>query len=658
MSNRVRLRAVLAGLLLGVAICALAPFNDLYMRNTPLAGSHFPMAPFFIILWMFVLSDLFRRATKLPPFFNGLELLVIWVMMVIVSGIGASGLAQTFFINVTAPEYFAKDGYRWAEVVTPLAPAGWHVSDPEAVHSLYNGLESGRDMGWWEVFSHIHWQAWGPTLLIWGGFVLLSYFVMLCLVNLFSRQWLVNERVNFPLLRVPQLMAESYDKGELGSFLTNRFLLFGLLVPVLLHTLNGLNNYYPQMPLLPTMIDCEPYFPKYGLFSGFHKLKIYLYPAFIGFAFLTSRQISFSFWFWYVMGAFVFGILYVSGMQVPEGALGVTFSADFSRPEQAQTIGAYFVFFLFLVWLARFHLGDGIKRAFGFKGQQHGSGEWAPTPWSFWGLIIGMGLLVWWCLAYGLSLLAAIMLPLACFMVLLVASRIICQGGLGYFTLPAAPSDGLFGLFGSRFFSQAGVVAAVIMQKVLFVDMRESIMPSLFHGAKVEENANKRGRLLLAIGVLLLLAVAVSFVSVLVLGYKYGLRDLDMDWASRTTLAVYENAQRLLDEPASSNSWVIAFAAVGAGVMFVLVFLYYRFPWWPLHPLGYLAAYSTSMKVLWFSFLAGWLCNHLTLHYGGTDLFKRVRLFFIGLIIGDFLMGGIYGLVGLYADPAYRVLPL
>jgi hypothetical protein len=32
-------------------------------------------------------------------------------------------------------------------------------------------------------------------------------------------------------------------------------------------------------------------------------------------------------------------------------------------------------------------------------------------------------------------------------------------------------------------------------------------------------------------------------------------------------------------------------------------------------------------------------------------------MFFIGLIIGDFLMGGLWAVVGLVSDTSYRVLP-
>ena len=41
----------------------------------------------------------------------------------------------------------------------------------------------------------------------------------------------------------------------------------------------------------------------------------------------------------------------------------------------------------------------------------------------------------------------------------------------------------------------------------------------------------------------------------------------------------------------------------------------------------------------------------------GIVLLKRVRLLFIGLILGDFLMGGIFAVIGLWTGQSYLVLP-
>lgn len=668
MNGRLRLRALITGLLLGLALCIFTPYNNTVLHNTPLGGGHFPLAPFFIVAWMFVVNSFASRLTGKPPFYSGVELLVVWLMMVLFAAIGFAGLTETFFINVTAPERFADDAYRWTEVLGPLLPQSWFPHSADAVNGFYEGLKGGHAMGMGEVLSNIPWGVWLPVLSVWSFFILGVFFIMICLMVLFGRQWVVNERVTFPLVRVPMLMGEALDQKQLGSWWSNSYLLIGLIMAATIHLINGLNFYYPSVPQLPTLILAGSYFPKYGLFSGFYKLKLYVVPAFIGFAFLTTRQISFSMWAFYLLSGLLFGVLYVMGWQLPEAALGTTFGPDLVRPEGAQTIGSYIIFFIFLIWLARHHLKETLVcsiRPHCRSAELTGKGkfdtvpdEWGPPVWPLWGLLLGMIGLSGWCWFFGLPVAAAILLPVMFLIALLVTSRVVCQGGLPYFTLTAAPSDALMGLFGTGFFGAAGVAATAVMQKVMFLDMREAIAPTLFHGSKIRQEAKRRNLLLVAIGFSLVIALAAAFITMLYLGYKYGVRELGLDWATQTVLSNYENAQRYVDQPVGPNQWTIIFAAVGASVMGVLIYCYYKFPWWPLHPIGYLVAYSAGMKILWFPFFIGWLCNHLVLHYGGTSLFNRVRFLFIGLILGDFLMGGGYALIGFLTGQSYSVFPL
>lgn len=668
MNGRMRLRALLTGLVLGLFLCVFTPYNNTILHNTPMGGGHFPLAPFFIIAWMFVIDALASRLTRRPPLFSGVELLVIWVMMVLFSAIGYAGLTETFFINITAPERFAQDAYRWTEVLTPLLPESWFPGSSEAVTLFYQGIKGGRDMSVMTILANIPWGIWLPVLSVWAFFILGAFFIMVCLMVLFGRQWAVNERVLFPLIRVPLLMGEALDQKRFVSWWSDRYLLIGLVFAMSLHLLNGLNFYYPSVPAMPTLILAGTYFPKFGLFSGFYKLKLYFVPAFVGFAFLTTRQISFSMWVFYILGGLLFGLLYVLGWQLPEAALGTTLGPDLARPEGAQTIGSYIIFFIFLLWLSRHHLRETLTcflRPECRSTEIDGKGkydripkEWGPPIWPLWGLIIGMIAMAAWCWWFGLPVLAALLLPIMFLVFVLVTSRVVCQGGLPYFTLTAAPSDALMGFFGTGFFGSAGIAATAVMQKVLFLDMREAIAPTLFHGSKIRTESRNRRLVLIAIAVSLVLALAVAFVTMLYLGHKYGLRELGLDWATQTVLANYENAQRLVDQPVGPNHWTITYAAAGAVVMGLLIFCYYKFPWWPLHPLGYLVAYSAGMKILWFPFFLGWLCNHLVLHYGGTALFNRVRFLFIGLILGDFLMGGVYAVVGLFNPQSYPVFPI
>jgi hypothetical protein len=139
--------------------------------------------------------------------------------------------------------------------------------------------------------------------------------------------------------------------------------------------------------------------------------------------------------------------------------------------------------------------------------------------------------------------------------------------------------------------------------------------------------------------------------------YRYGTRELQMEWASRTTVTVFENVYRLTTAPVETGSWITLFAIAGAIVMLILVICYHRFYWWPIHPLGYLTAYSSAMRILWVSFFIGWACNALCIRYGGVSLFKKVQFFFIGLIIGDFLMGGGWAIVGVFTASGCQGLP-
>jgi hypothetical protein len=653
----IRLRAPGLGLVLAVAICLVSPYNNVFLRATPLGGGHFPLAPFVFFLLLTIAVTLLARLFRARLLLTGPELLVVWIEMVIGSGIAYTGLARTFLINLTAPVHFATPGNRWNEVLQPLIPPALTPTDPSAIELLYNGLAGGREMGWLEVARAIPWSAWLAPLGLWGILIVLSYLVMLFLINILSRQWIHNERMNFPLLKVPEMIGAAVSEGRTGSFFCNRFLVAGLSLPLFLHLANGLCLYYPSFPAIPTLFLAGPYFPESGIFTGFQKLKLYLYPSFIGFAFLTSRQISFSFWFFFLLAGLFYGLLTLFGYSIPVSELGVTFGPTLARPEEMQMIGAYGVFFLFLVWLARLHLRDVCRQSFFLRPQSPGRSEWFDVRISFWGAILGLALIIWWYIRLGMAPLPAILMVGAFFMIMIVATRIICQGGLAYFTLTAAPMDGMIALLGAKMFTGVGALLAGMSQKVLFVDLRESLMPSLLHGRHLHQN--RRPALLLFGGLALTIVASMtaSILAMMILCYRFGIRELELDWANQTTATVYENIFRLLATDTMTGQWVFTFALLGALVMLVLVICYHRFYWWPIHPLGYLTAYSSAMRILWLSFFIGWACNAMCMRYGGVALFRKLQYFFIGLIIGDFLMGGGWALVGLFTGVSYQVLP-
>ncbi len=654
--HTLRPRALIAGLLFGVLLCAITPFADSYLKTTPLAGGHFPLAAFFIFIAAAVLLALLAKISRRKPLFSGMELLTAWALMVVVSGIGFTGLVRTFFINITAPAHFADATNSWGSSLLPLLPERLYPRDPAVLDSLYNGLPGKSAISFMETVEHIPWSFWLPVLAEWSVYILLVYATLFCLASLFSEQWVSNERINFPLLQMPTLLAEAYDEQRLFAFLRDPWLLFGLSLPVALHLLGGLNAHFPAVPTLPTEILAGSYFPATGILSGFQKVKIYIFPAFIGFAFITTRQVSLSFWVFFLLGGLVTGILQTSGLRIPDSALGTLYGPSIARPEETQAIGASLVFFVFMLWLARAYLVDVFRQCFRATRDTSEVG-WLPAKYSLMGVFLGIAALCLWSTACGMGLNAAVMLYISFFAAMLLLAKTVCQGGIPYCAMNVAPADGILSIFGSKPLGGVGLVLGMSLQKMLFVDVREALFPSLLHAGKISERLEKRKFMALAIAIGLILAVAASFLSMLYLAYRYGIQELDMDWATRTTQSVYANSQRLLEMPQSPDSSILLFVLAGAAIMLLLVLCYYLLPWWPFHPLGYLMAYSSSMRILWFSFLVGWLCNALCLRYGGTFLYRRVRLIFIGLIIGDFCMGAFWALVSLYTGVSYLVLP-
>lgn len=656
MMHTIRPRALLSGLFFGVALCAVTPFANSYLKTTPLAGGHFPLAAFFIFFLATILLATLAKLSRRAPLLTGLELLTAWALMVVVSGIGFTGLVRTFFINITAAAHFADSTNNWAQTLLPFLPEALYPRDPAILEGLYAGLPGKSGLTFLQTWEMIPWSFWLPVLGAWSLFILLAYGVLFCLANLFATQWVVNERINFPLLQMPKLLAEAYDEQRLFTFLRDPFLICGLCIPVFVHLLGGLNAHIPSVPALPTEILAGSYFPSTGILSGFQKLKIFIYPAFIGFAFITTRQVSLSFWIFFLLAGLLTGLLQSSGLHIPDTALGTLFGPTISRPEETQAIGANVIFFGFMIWLARHYLFDVGRQCIRPDATFFESG-WISARASMLGIIAGMGGLCLWSWLWGMGVGTSVMLYVCFFMSMLVAGKVICQGGIPYSSANAAPADSILSLFGSQPLGGMGLVLGMSLQKMLFVDIRESLLPSLLHAAKVSERMRARNRMALALAASLVLAVAASFVSMLYLCYRYGIQELDMDWATRTTQTVYANASRLLEAGQTPDKWAVSFILAGAAVMLLLIVCYYIFPWWPIHPIGYLGAYNSSMRVLWFSFLVGWACNALCLRYGGTFLYRRVRLVFIGLIIGDFCMGAFWALISLKTGISYLVLP-
>ena len=96
------------------------------------------------------------------------------------------------------------------------------------------------------------------------------------------------------------------------------------------------------------------------------------------------------------------------------------------------------------------------------------------------------------------------------------------------------------------------------------------------------------------------------------------------------------------------SAQMAATIATGVGLVFTLFLgaMRTRFTWWLWHPVGFATCSSWSMSKLWACIFVAWLAKSLITRYGGAKAYQAAIPFFVGLVIGEFLVGSIWGILG------------
>ncbi|MGQ9462189.1 MAG: DUF6784 domain-containing protein [Candidatus Fervidibacter sp.] len=79
--------------------------------------------------------------------------------------------------------------------------------------------------------------------------------------------------------------------------------------------------------------------------------------------------------------------------------------------------------------------------------------------------------------------------------------------------------------------------------------------------------------------------------------------------------------------------------------------------WFPLHPMGLIVCRGWAMENLWLMILIGWMAKALVVRYGGLEAYRGLRPLFLGLVLGDLAMGGVFGFIGAFTRQGYSILP-
>jgi hypothetical protein len=280
------LRAFLIGITWVVLQSLVAPYSNYAVRSSSLGGN-LPLASFMILSFLSLVANPIVRRVKLSAGLSSAELGSIWIMSAVASVIPLRGLVGFLLPLLAAPVYFATPENDWRALIISAIPSWAIVTDPSAARQFFERSLSDT--------AHIPWGAWVRPLAFWLSFGLVCFVLLYCLACLLRRPWVERERFGYPLVRLPVLLARQSESSSTGVF-SNRLLWVGALLPAILHTVNGLHQFIPSVPSIPTRIpltgglNAKPW----AALDLWPAMIVMIYPAVIGVGYLLPLGLSFS----------------------------------------------------------------------------------------------------------------------------------------------------------------------------------------------------------------------------------------------------------------------------------------------------------------------------------------------------------------------------
>ena len=589
-------------------------------------------AIFFLFILAGALNPLFKLC-RFPLTLSSRDLITVYIMMITASSVITMGLINQLPILVS-PFYYADLHKGYATDIQPhinplLVPQG-----KEVIIRFFEGLKPGES---------IPWLAWFKPLSVWMIFFLTLFFVMLCMLVIVRKQWMERERITFPLVQVPLAMLEGESSSsKFTPFFRNKLMWMGFALPFILLSITALHEYFPFIPQVPLSKGIRA-------FRGTAWMAIGINFAVFGFLYFVNLDVSFSIWFFFLLSFAVDGFFCMMGIGgVPEN---ISQYGCEGKPIFAHLgIGALAAFVFYGLWTARDHLKEVFKKAVGKNESLNDRDEILSYKTAVWGIIFGsIILLIWLNRLAGLKIGVAVSFLFLALLIFFGLTKIVSQAGIpNAVATSIAPAETVSSL-GTHVIGQQGMVG-IAQQFIWAADIRTNPMTHSAHSLKLagESGQNRRWMFWVLMGAFIIATVA-AFFTLLKLSYSKGGINLN-SWyfGSYRRSGANEPYWYVLDrmrEHAGPNAFGWQMKVLGAGLMLFLSFMHHRFLWWPLNPIGLMLGPIWMMKSQWFSVFLAWLIKATILRYGGPGSYRRLRPFFLGLILGQFTATNVWLIV-------------
>ncbi|MGB0606338.1 MAG: DUF6785 family protein [Candidatus Latescibacterota bacterium] len=618
------MRGLLTGVILSIAIGVIAPYGIVFNYYWIGFNPSSPGALFFFFVLTFVVNAIVAVLGRNVQLSKA-DLVMIYCMLLMAVTVPTWGLMFFLIGTLVYPFYYATPENNYVELFHDFIPSWMVPQDFQAIKDYYEGLPQG---------AAIPWGVWVEPMGWWLALIVAMSLMLICMSAILHRQWSVHERLTYPMVQLPQNMIEKEEGASIAPFFKDGVMWLGFFVPFTLLSLNALNHYWPIVP---------QYNPsgRFSLFNQTLHLPIALNLAWVGFFYLVNLEITFSIWFFYVLSKVQEGVFSTLGIASTERLSAYEYSQPADLTHQAS--GAVIVLVLYGLWGARTHLKEVVQKLWDPDGGVDDSEEllrYRTALWLFFGSLLFVAVWLW---RSGVPIVVLPVLLVVSLIFFILVARVVAASGVATARSPIVPAYFVISGLGTSILGAKGLVAL----NFTFIwqgESRTSPMVAAANGLKLAEMIpGSKTRLFWGLVLALVCSLLGAAYMTLKLAYTYGAINLSLlDWAGAHGWPYI--GPTMTDMPdANMRGWF--FKGVGAVTEGFLMWAQHRWHWWPFHPIGFAVAVGWLTSQIWFSALICWILKGSIVRFGGVNLFQRLKPFFLGLILGEVAVSGVWGII-------------
>jgi len=554
------------------------------------------------------------------------ELLIIFTISTITTGIGGHGMMGYTIPMLPAARYYATPENNW-ESLFQHVPRWLTVNDPVAVEAFYEANGT--------LYSIATLRAWAVPLSFWLLFTTLMVLGTWAVCNLVSEQWVSRERLTFPLAQLPLAMAGA---GPYGGFWSRRLMWLGFAIPMVLQSLNFVNYLYPTVPTV--WLKARPVARSLAAmpWAAARPLHIAFYPFVIGVVFMLSLETSLSCWLFYWIAKAERVLCAAVGLRSSGTGAG---QLPLINQQGTGALLTLAIMALLLTWRSMRQSAEA-DRAEGV--------QVVSTKVSVAVLTIALAGLVGLSRMAGLPVIVGVVFFALRWLIAVAWARAAAETGTGWTAQDTATIQHLMiAVAGTRIIPGQGLPMFATFDN--FDVYGDSRAVQLLASHKYREMAGiPRAHLRNATMVGIIGSVLWTAWTHLDIYYRHGGAMAKMrGWYTSRGARPWRILEGWILRPRTTDLWQVGGYVWGGGVALLLRLAMFSIPTWPLHPIGYAVAHTDSMHYMWMPFLIAWLLKTLVLRYGGVKVYQRLVPFFMGLILGDVVVAGLWGIYGVCA---------